>query len=115
AQPVMGLLHLSQDRAALESAAEAAEDGVRVAEAGVREDVQSGLLRLFEARALEGTARSGQEQLRDQVKLMQSRISAGTATNADLLRVQVALANSRQQEIQAEAQEQVSRAGLMAA
>jgi len=114
-QPVLGLLHLSQDYVALASSGEGAEASVRAAEAAVREEVETGFLRIFEARALAATARAAVQQLGEQVDVMKSKLKIGVATNADVLRLQVAVANARQQEIQANAQEKVSRSGLLAA
>jgi outer membrane protein TolC len=114
-QPVLGLLHLSQDYVALASNGEGAEASVRAAEAAVREEVETGFLRIFEARALAATARAAVQQLGEQVEVMKSKLKIGVATNADVLRLQVAVANARQQEIQANAQEKVSRSALLAA
>jgi len=114
-QPLLGLARLSQDYASLSSAAEAAQQNVRAVEAGVREEVETGLLRLFEARALADTAVASEIQLDEQLEVMRARLKTGVATNADVLRVDVAVASARQQEIQARAQEQVSRALLLAA
>jgi outer membrane protein TolC len=114
-QPVLGLLHLSQDYVALASSGEGAEANVRAAEAAVREEVETGFLRIFEARALAATARAAVQQLGEQVEVMKSKLKIGVATNADVLRLQVAVANARQQEIQANAQEKVSRSALLAA
>ena len=111
-QPLLGLLHLNADREALSSRADAAAQSVSAAEREVKEQVQNGFLRLFEARALRDTARSSQEQLAEQVKVAEVKLHAGAGTTADILRVQVALANARQQELQAVAQEEIARAGL---
>jgi len=113
-QPLLGLARLSQDHAALSSAANAAEVDVRAAEADVREQVKTRLLRLFEARALAGTAVASQEQLAEEQRIMQVKLRTGVATTADVLRVEVALANARQEEIQARVQEDDARASLLA-
>jgi len=113
-QPLLGLARLSQDQAALSSAADAAELDVRATEADVREQVETGLLRLFEARALAGNAVASQEQLTQELQVMRAKLNAGVATNADVLRVEVAFANARQEEIQARVEEHTARASVLA-
>jgi outer membrane protein len=115
AQPLLGLLHLSQDYSALNDSAAGAEADLRSAEAAVREEVQTQFLRLFEARALAEIARASQNQLAEQIQVAKAKLKAGVLTTADVLRLQVAAANARQQEIQAGAEEQVSRANLLEA
>ena len=115
AQPLLGLLRLSQEHGALSAQADAAESSVKAAENSVREQMQTGFLRLFEARALAETARASQQQLGEQVNAAKAREHAGAGTTADVLRVQVAVANARQQELQAVAQEETARAGLLIA
>ncbi len=114
-QPLLGLLRLSQEHGSLSAQADAAELNVKAAENAVREQVQTGYLRLFEARALAETARASQEQLVEQVNAAKAKEHAGAGTTADVLRVQVAVANARQQELQAVAQEETARAGLLIA
>ena len=113
-QPLLGLARLSQDRAALLSAAGAAQSDARSAEAEVREEVETGVLHLYEARAMAGIAAASEEQLTQELQVMQAKFRAGVATTADVLRVEVAVANARQQEIQARVDERVSRALLLA-
>jgi outer membrane protein len=112
-QPLLGLLHISQDYAAQEDATGAAEQQVKVAEAALREEVQTQFLRLFEARATEDIAKASQQQLAEQLGIAKSKLAAGVLTTADVLRLQVAAANARQQEIQAQVQEQVSRVAIL--
>lgn len=114
-QPVTGLLRLWQERAAVDINAEAAEEGALAGEEAVTEAVQSGYLRYFEARATQAIARASQEQLTEQRKVVEVRLHAGAATQADLLRVQVAEANARQQELQASAGADVARTTLLIA
>lgn len=114
-QPVLGLVHISQDYAALLQRADAAQADLRAAEAAVREEVQSDFLRVFEARALADIARASEQQLNEQVAVAKSKLQAGVLTQADVLRIQVAAANARQQEIQADAQEEVARLALQEA
>ncbi|BDG09788.1 TolC family protein [Anaeromyxobacter paludicola] len=114
-QPLLGLLHLGADVSAAGAQADAARADVRATEAAVREQVRQALLRLHEARALGEIARASVAQLTDQLQVTRSRVQAGVQTNADALRVETALANARQQVIQAQAQEQAEKAGLLIA
>jgi outer membrane protein len=114
-QPLLGLLHLSSDHSALSTAAEAATFDARTVEANLRDDVRSEYLRMFEARTLAGVAHASQDQLAEQIAVAKEKLAAGVLTLADVLRLNVAAANARQQEIQATAAEQVSRATLLVA
>jgi len=86
-----------------------------VAEAALREEIQTQYLRLFEARAMRQIAQASQAELAQQVSNTEVKVKAGTLTNADLLRVQVALSNARQQEIVAVTAETVARTSLLSA
>jgi len=114
-QPLLGLLHLSSDHSALSTAAEAATFDARTLEANLRDDVRAEFLRMFEARTLAGVAHASQDQLAEQIAVAKEKLAAGVLTPADVLRLNVAAANARQQEIQASAAEQVSRATLLVA
>jgi outer membrane protein TolC len=114
-QPLLGLLHLSSDHSALSTSAEAAAFDVQTQEANLRDDVRTQFLRMFEARALAGVARASQVQLVEQLQVAKEKLAAGVLTPADVLRLDVAAANAKQQEIQASAAEQVSRASLLIA
>jgi outer membrane protein len=114
-QPLLGLLHLTSDRAALAASAEASGMDARTLEANLRTAVRAQFLRMFEARALAGIARASQEQLHEQQTVAKERLAAGVLTPADLLRLDVAAANARQQEIQALAAEQTTRSSLLIA
>jgi outer membrane protein TolC len=113
-QPLLGLLHIGEDHAAAQDRGRASAEQEKVTEDAIREEVQTQFLRLFEARATEDIARTSQAQLNEELTVTESRLTAGVATNADVLRTKVAVANARQQEIQAQAQEQVARAALLA-
>jgi outer membrane protein len=113
-QPLLGLLEISQNHLAAVDQAGAADQQAKASEAGLREELQTLFLRLFEARATKDIAKTSQEQLGEQLTVAQSKLAAGVLTNADVLRVKVAVANARQQEIQAQAQEESSRAALLA-
>ena len=114
-QPVLGLFHLAEDKAALDDLALAARRGEQTAEEAVAEAVQTGYLRYFEARAAEEVARAAIAQLEEQHQVTEARVKAGAATTADVLRVDVAAANARQQAIQAQAQQAVARSALLLA
>jgi len=112
-QPILGLLHIGSDVAALNSATRGAEADVKTSEAAVKELALSRLLQLFEARALGDIARASVEQLSEQLKMAQARLEVGVVTRADVLRLETAVANARQQAIQAVAQEESGRAVLL--
>ncbi|MCA1664517.1 MAG: TolC family protein [Myxococcales bacterium] len=112
-QPLVGLLHTGFDYAAQRANAKAADAGAKVSEAQVVQTVRTIYLQYFEARALEEIAAASAAELADQVIVAQARIKAGVITNADLLRVQVAQANARQQQIAAHAQAAVAKANLL--
>ena len=114
-QPLLGLLHLSSDHSALSTAAAAATFDVKTIEANLRDEVRAEFLRMFEARTLAGVAHASQDQLAEQIAVAKEKLAAGVLTPADVLRLNVAAANARQQEIQAAAAEQVSRATLLVA
>jgi outer membrane protein len=114
-QPLLGLLQRVQDFDARARTAEAREAGTRVAEANLKEALESYYLRLFEARAMQAIAKASQGELEQQVSSTQVKVAAGTLTRADLLRVQVALGNARQQEIIATTAQTTARASLLSA
>lgn len=98
-QPLLGLLHLGYDYSAAHNSAKAGDQGLKVAQAATVQAVRTAYLQTYEARALEQIAIASVTELQDQVKVSQARLKAGVITNADLLRVQVAEANARQQQI----------------
>jgi outer membrane protein len=114
-QPLTGLLRLWQERNALESSQQSTDQLVQGGEAAIREAVETGYLRYFEAKATEDIAKTSEAELREQEQLAEVRLKAGVLTRADVLRLTVAEANARQQEIQAQAQEQITRAALLTA
>jgi outer membrane protein len=114
-QPVLGLLHLTQDKAALDDVAAAAQLGEQTVAETLVEAVKTGYLRYFEARAAESVARAAIADLEEQKAVTEARVRAGAATTADVLRVDVAAANAKQQAIQAQTQQQVARSALLLA
>jgi outer membrane protein len=114
-QPLLGLLHLSHDHDAEGLRAEATEAQLETARADLKAMVETQFLRLFEAKALEEIAKASEAELSEQVTVTQARVNAGVLTTADVLRVQVAVANAKQQEILAHTQGEVTRANLLGA
>jgi outer membrane protein TolC len=114
-QPLLGLIHLSHERDSEGSRQEATLAELETARADLKAAVQSQYLRLFEASALEDIAKASERELSEQVAVTQAKLNAGVLTTADLLRVEVAVANAKQQEILAHTQGAVARANLLGA
>lgn len=114
-QPLLGLLQRSADLKAQARSADAAAAGVRVNEGALRDEIEVEYLHLFEAKSLAEVARASEAELGQQVSETEAKLRAGTQTQSDLLRVQVALANARQQEISANTQVTIARANLLSA
>lgn len=114
-QPLLGLAKLSESYLARKSGAQAGDAKVKSAEADMRAAIESDYLRLFEARALEEIAGASEKLLNEQVTIAQVKLKAGVFTTADVLRVQVAAANARQQGIVAHAQAIAARAEIFGA
>jgi outer membrane protein TolC len=114
-QPVVGLLRRAEDYKAQAANADAADAAVKVAEAATREALQVEYLRMFEAKAMEDIAHASENELGEQVTVTAAKVKAGVLNNADLLRVQNAQANARQQAIAARSQIIVARATLLGA
>jgi len=112
-QPLLGLARLSQEYVSALRGADAASAQVDGSERGVREAVESGYLRLFEARGAIEIAQASQQQLTEQLAVAEARLKAGALTDADVLRVKVARANIRQQELQAKLQASSARTALL--
>lgn len=114
-QPLLGLLHGAHEYDAAGSNAEAAKANVAVGEADTRERVELEYLSLFQAKARVDIAHAAEQELTQEVTETQARVKAGTQTNADLLRIQVAAAGARQDGIVADADVTVHRANLLSA
>jgi outer membrane protein TolC len=114
-QPVLGLLRADNEYGAQVEGKAAAEAQLAAAEAELRQVVETQFLRFFEAQALEQIAASSVRELSEQVTVAKARLATGVITQADLLRIEVAVANARQQGLQAHSQNQVARAQLLAA
>jgi outer membrane protein len=115
AQPLVGLLRDNDQRAALAEQNAADRAQVAAAEADLRATVETQFLRVFEAQALEQIAAASIRELSDQVTVAKARLASGVITNADLLRIQVAVANAQQQALEAHSQGLTARAQLFAA
>jgi outer membrane protein TolC len=113
-QPLLGLLRLSADYHGQQKSAESGAAQVESAELTVRQAVETLYLRVFEAKALEETAIASERELNDRLEVARAQLATGVLTEADVLRVQVAAANARQQALSAHAQGLVARAGLLA-
>lgn len=114
-QPLLGLFRANEERTALVAQSEADRAQLAAAEADLRANVETQFLRVFEARALEQIADASVNELGDQVTVAKARLASGVITNADLLRIQVAVANAQQQALQARSEGQTARAQLFAA
>lgn len=112
-QPLLGLLHLSQDEIALNRTADAADEQARAVEAAVREQVATGYLHYFEARAMVDIAKQSEAQLTEQRTLADARLRAGVVTNADVLRIETAQANAKLDEVEAQSQVDATKAALL--
>ncbi|MEO6950178.1 MAG: TolC family protein [Polyangia bacterium] len=112
-QPLLGLLRLSHDYLAQKRSAKSAAEGVNANDAKLVENIRNGFLRYFESVASEDVAKASETELTEQVRVATSREKVGVITIADRLRVQVALANARQQRVKAHAQAEVARATLL--
>ena len=114
-QPVLGLLHLEQDRDAQVALTAAGDAQLAATIADLRADIETQFLRFFEARAMKQIAEESQRELADQVQVAQARLASGVNTRADVLRIEVAAANAKQQALQAESQALGARARIVAA
>jgi outer membrane protein len=111
-QPVVGLLHLNEEQAAAHASALAAAEQTNAGAADLAETIALQFLRYFEAGALKSIAESSMRELEEQIVVAKARLAQGVITQADLLRIEVAAANSRQQAIQAESQIVGTRAAI---
>ncbi len=115
AQPLLGLVGLSDRYRAANETAAAAQKAEHALEADLTARVKTGLYRLFEARATAKIAQASVQQLSDQLSVAKSRLKAGEVTNADVLRIDTAVANARQEVLQAQVAADVARQGLLTA
>jgi outer membrane protein len=113
-QPVVGLLHLDEEREALAAGTESGRAQIAAAEADLRQSVETQYLRYFEALAVKQIADASERELGAEVEVARARLASGVITRADMLRIEVAVANAHQQGLQAISQAQVARASLLA-
>ncbi len=114
-QPVLGLFRTNDERESLAEQTAAARAQIEAAEADLRANVETQFLRVFEAQALEQIATASVHDLSEQVTVAKARLASGVITNADLLRIEVAVANAEQQGLEAHSQALTARAQLFAA
>ncbi len=114
-QPLMGLFRANDERETLTEASAGDRAQIAAGEADLRANVETQFLRVFEAQALEQIAGSSVHELGDQVTVAKARLASGVITQADLLRIEVAVANAEQQALEAHSQGATARAQLFAA
>jgi outer membrane protein TolC len=114
-QPLLGLFRANEERETLTEQSAGDRAQIAASEADLRANVESQFLRVFEAQALEQIAGSSVHELGDQVTVAKARLASGVITQADLLRIEVAVANAEQQALEAHSQGVTSRAQLFAA
>ena len=114
-QPLMGLFRANDERETLTEQSAGDRAQIAASEADLRANVETQFLRVFEAQALEQIASSSVHELGDQVTVAKARLASGVITQADLLRIEVAVANAEQQALEAHSQGATSRAQLFAA
>jgi outer membrane protein TolC len=112
-QPLLGLFRLQNERASQQAVTAAAEAQLAAAEADVRQGVQAQFLQYFEAQAMQQIAEASARELGEQVTVARARLASGVITRADLLRIEVAVANASQQALQAQSQRQTAYANLL--
>jgi outer membrane protein TolC len=114
-QPLLGLFRANDERETLTEQTASARSQIAAAESDIRQAVETQFLHVFEAQALEQIANASVHELSEQVTVAKARLASGVITNADLLRIEVAVANAQQQGLEAHSQAQTARAQLFAA
>ena len=114
-QPLLGLFRANDEFATLTEQAAGDRAQIAATESDLRATVETQFLRVFEAQALEQIASASVHELGEQVTVAKARLASGVITNADLLRIEVAVANAQQQALEAHSQGQTARAQLFAA
>jgi len=114
-QPLLGLFRAKDEFATLTEQAAGDRAQIAATESDVRATVETQFLRVFEAQALEQIAGASVHELGEQVTVAKARLASGVITNADLLRIEVAVANAQQQALEAHSQGETARAQLFAA
>lgn len=114
-QPLTPLWQVYQGYKANEIGVEAAGVQVTQAQRDQVRDAAVSYFRVLQAAGALSTAEQSVERLEAQVKLLTALIEGGLSVPADKLRIEVALANSKQQVSQARASVRLSRAALAVA
>ena len=109
-QPLMGLFRANDERDTLTEGSAADRAQIAADEADLRANVETQFLRVFEAQALEQIASASVHELGEQVTVAKARLASGVITQADLLRIEVAVANAEQQALEAHSQGATARA-----
>lgn len=112
-QPLSGLLPLSYDYKSAHAQMAADAETLAYERSTLETDVRTQFAQLFRAGALIDTARESERSLADQAGRSRAQLSAGAATQTDVLRIDAALASARQQRVAAEANEISVRAYLL--
>ncbi len=112
-QPLLGLLHIAEDYWAARKTEQSGKERVKVAAQTLKEALRNSYIMYFEAKAEGEIAKASEAQLDEQVNVASAKVRAGVLTNADFLRVKVAAANARQQEIVAASNADVARTQIL--
>lgn len=113
-QPLLGLLRLNDEHESQAAGTEAGRAQIAAAEADLRQSVETQFLRYFEALAVKEIADASERELGAEVEVARARLASGVITRADMLRIEVAVANAHQQGLLAVSQAQTARATLLA-
>lgn len=114
-QPLLGLLHTGAEFQANTATAHAQGHTLDATRASLRCAVQSNLIALFKARALTRTAIASQQSLEEQVEDARQEADAGVLARTDVLRMEAAAAQAKQQVIASQAQAESIYAELLEA
>lgn len=112
-QPLLGLLHLSADYRGKRKAYLAQQASQAAQVANLRALVRTQMVRLFEARALTQTAVASEQSLEEQVHNVRAEVQAGAMAQTDVLRLEVAAAQAKQQVIASQADAESLHADLL--
>lgn len=112
-QPLLGLLHAGADYQAANETFRAQKQALDGTRAALRAQVRSNLISLFRARALTRTAIASQQSLEEQVEDARQEADAGVLARTDVLRMEAAAANAKQQVIASQAETESIHAALL--
>lgn len=112
-QPLLGLVHMGHDYAATAHSHRAYKHQLEATLASLRAEVRSKILSLFKTRALTQTAIASQQSLEEQLEDARQEAEAGVLARTDVLRMEAAAANAKQQVIARQAQAESLHADLL--